>query len=297
MTDPWIVEPGQYDLTEDDYHADPVKGGSLSSTGARTLITACPARFHYEREHRRADTKAFDHGHAAHMLVLGSGAPIAEIAAQDWRTKAAKEAAAEAREAGAIPLLTKDAMRVRDMAAALGEHPVAGPLFARPGRAEQSYVGRDPETGVMCRIRIDWQPDVDDDARLIVVDYKSTVKAHPAAFARSMADYGYHQQGPFYTDVLTWLGLDHGQPPRFVLVAQEKEPPYLVTICEPTERALEWGRVLNRKARDTYRECTETGHWPGYSDGIEPLDLPGWLDHQYEAAFEAGRYDTIGDLQ
>lgn len=296
MSEP-ITEPGVYQLTEAEYHADPVKGGSLSSTGARALLPpSCPARFHYDRQHGRADTATFDYGHAAHSLVLGVGDPIAVVEADDWRTKAAKTARDEARAAGCTPLLAKDATRVEEMAAALRQHPVAGPLFSRPGRAEQSIVYRDPESGVMCRVRTDWMPDVPEDSRVILVDYKSTVDAHPAAFAKSMTTYGYHQQGPFYCDGITALGLDHGQPPLFVLVAQEKTPPYLVTVGQPTARAIEWGRVLNRKARDIYRWCTEADYWPGYSDAIEPLDIPGWLDNHYEAAHDAGAYDTLEDL-
>lgn len=296
MAEP-IVEPGVYDLTDAEYHADPVKGGSLSSTGARALLPpSCPARFHYDREHGRADTAAFDHGRAAHALVLGVGEPIASLPFKDRRTNAYKAAVLEARAAGKTPLLEKDAEQVWRMAAALREHPVAGPLFTRPGVAELSLVYRDPESGVMCRVRTDWMPDVDADSRVLVVDYKTTVDAHPAAFAKAMAKYGYHQQGPFYCDGITALGLDHGREPQFVLVAQEKEPPFLVTVGAPTARAIEWGRVLNRKARDLYRECTEADHWPGYSDAIEPLDIPGWLDSHYDFAATAGAYDTIGDL-
>lgn len=296
MTEP-ISEPGVYELTEDEYHADPVKGGSLSSTGARALLPpSCPARFHHDRVNGRADTAAFDHGHAAHALVLGIGAPIASLPFNDRRTNAYKDAVRQARTAGMTPLLAKDAEQVEDMAGALRAHPVAGPLFARPGMAELSLVYRDHDSGVMCRVRIDWMPNVDPDSRVLIVDYKTTTDAHPAAFARTMVKYGYHQQGPFYCDGITALGLDHCREPQFVLVAQEKTPPYLVTVGAPTPRALEWGRVLNRKARDIYRECVEADHWPGYSDAIEPLDIPGWLDNQYDDALDAGAFDTIGDL-
>jgi hypothetical protein len=188
---------------------------------------------------------------------------------------------------GAVPLLSKDVERINGMVAAVRRHPIAGPLFARPGKAEQSFFARDPETGVMCRTRVDWMPDVADGGRVLVVDAKTTRDAHPVRFAKSMTDFGYHQQGPFYGDVLSWLGLDHGQPPRFVLVAQEKEPPYLVTIAEPDEQAIEWGRELNRMALRTYARCTETGEWPGYDHGptgIASLALPGWQVAQYEAA-------------
>jgi hypothetical protein len=111
-----------------------------------------------------------------------------------------------------------------------------------------------------------------------------------------MADYGYHQQGPFYCDVLSWLGLDHGLDPRFVLIAQEKTPPYLVTVASPSAEAIEWGRVLNRKARDIYRTCMETGEWPGYPAVPVELNLPGWLLALYENAHAAGLYDTASDL-
>jgi hypothetical protein len=301
-----ITEPGVYDLTEAEYHADPVDpavGGSLSSTGARTIITSSPARYLWDRDHGRPDTRAFDAGRAAHREVLGAGGDVVVIEGSGkrpnaWDTTETKAAVAEARAAGKTPIRPHDAETVAAMADALRTHPIAGPLLARPGRAEQSFVGRDPESGVMCRIRVDWLPDVPANGRVLAVDYKTTTDASPHGFAASMARYGYHQQGPFYCDVLSWLDLDNGRPPLFVLVAQEKDPPYLVTVNTLTERAVEWGRVLNRKARDIYRHCTETGLWPGYDPGptgIAELDLPGWQIARYEAALDAGLFDLIGD--
>lgn len=303
MTEAWISEPGAYDLTDEQYHADPVVGGSLSSTGARTLVTSAPARYLWDREHGRPDTRAFDHGRAAHRKVLGAGSDVVVIAGTGkdpnaWNTNDTKAAVAEARAAGLTPIRPADAETVEAMAAALRAHPTVGPLFARPGRAEASFVARDEESGVMCRARIDWMPDVPATGRVLVVDYKTTTDASTRGFAASMAKYGYHQQGPFYCDVLTWLGLDNGRSPRTVLVAQEKEPPYLVNVGSPTDRAVEWGRVLNRKARHTYRTCTASGLWPGYDagpTGVADLDLPGWQVGQYEAALDAGHYDLIGD--
>lgn len=300
-TVPVITEPGVYDLTDEQYHGDPVLGGSLSSSGARTLATSTPARFAWERAYGRADTSSFDFGRAAHTHVLGTGAPIAEIGANDWRSPKTRAKADAARAAGMTPLLTKDAQRVYEMADRLREHPVAGPLLARDGVAEQSFVAADPETGVMCRARVDWLPDVGR-GRVIVVDYKSTVDASPEGFAKASAKHGYHQQGPWYGDVLTWLGLHNGQPPLFVLIAQEKTAPYLVTVNRLSPRAIEWGRVLNRKARDTYLTCTLTGQWPGYAQDprrpgerpqIVELDLPGWQVHQYESAMDAGAFDIV----
>ena len=36
------------------------------------------------------------------------------------------------------------------------------------------------------------------------------------------------------------------------------------------------GRELNRLAIEIYRDCTEAGVWPGYSDEIELISLPAW---------------------
>jgi hypothetical protein len=296
--EPWITDPGHYpELTDDEYHADPVVGGSLSSTGARALLPpGCPARFDYDRRNGRADRAVFDYGRAAHAVVLGTGAPIAMLPFDDRRSKAYKEAAAGAREQGKTPLLERDAVKVFEMADALLEHPIAGPLLSRPGAAEQSYVARDPASGVMCRIRVDFLPTIEPGGRVILVDYKTTANAYPPAFARSAFSYGYHQQGDFYRAVLRWLGLADDRA-EFVIVAQEKEPPYLVSVLTFKPRAMEWAEVLNRKARDVYRHCTADGHWPGYEAGPVELDLPGWLDHAYDLADLAGEYDPIGDAE
>lgn len=299
MTEPTITEPGIYDLTEAEYHADPVKGGSLSSTGARRLITATPAHFQWERLNKRADTNTFAFGRAAHREVLGKGGDYVVIRGtgkdpNSWNTNATKAAVKEATDAGLTPIRPTDEETILAMAAALREHPVAGPLFARPGVSEQSFVARDPESGVMCRTRIDWLPDVAAGARAIVVDYKTTTDASPEGFAESMGKYGYHQQAAFYTDALVWLGL--AEDVQFVLVAQEKDPPHLVIVGCPDAPAIEWGRVLNRKARDIYRQCADGDDWPGYP--LEPvsLALPMWLERKYETADAAGTYLTTGDL-
>jgi PDDEXK-like domain of unknown function (DUF3799) len=300
VTPTLIDKPGVYDLPAEVYHADPVKGGSLSSTGARQLLT-CPARYEHQRRHGRPDKKEFDLGRAAHARVLGAGDDVEVIVGTGknpnaWATDADKAAVARARAAGRTPIKPVDAETIEEMAAALRAHPDAGPLFAREGQPEQVLIYQDEETGVWCRVMADWIPTVAPTGRVLVVDYKSTTNADPAAFARIVAAYGYHDQGAFYTDAVTALGLDNGNDPAFVIVAQEKEPPYLVSVHPLDSEALAWGRIRMRKARDIYQRCTDTGHWPGYrSDRLAPLALPSYVVHQYEAAEQAGQYDIEGD--
>lgn len=288
--------PGVYDLTAEDYHADPVPGGSLSSSGAKRLLPpSCPALFHHWATVGQEHKQAFDLGHAAHTLVLGVGAQMSVVDADDWRTKAAKDARAAAYAAGETPLLRAEHEQLVAMAAALAEHPSAGALL-RPGtgNAEQTLIWQDQETGVWRRAMLDWTTHAAD-GRLWIVDYKTTRSADPSAVSKALENYGYLQQAPWYLDGATELGLAGDLEPAFLFVFQEKTPPYLVTVAQPDPEVLAWGRRRNRKALDVYRRCVETGHWPGYADDVISVALPRWATYQHEAADIAGHYDIEGD--
>ena len=256
--------PGVYDgMPEDVYHGDPVPGGSLSSSGARKLLSpSCPAKFRYEADNPPAAKDYFELGSAAHKLVLGAGTEIITIKAPDWRTKAAKDERDAARAEGFLPLLTAEHEQVLAMAAALRAHPVASALFnPERGKPEQSLFWQDAPTGVWRRARLDWLPDVSARERLIVADYKTSASASPAAFARSVANYGYHQQDAWYRDAVRAVGLS--ADPAFLFVVQEKEPPYLVTVAELDTPSVQAGRELNRQAIELYRACSRERHLAG----------------------------------
>jgi len=288
-----LTEPGVYDLDAETYHADPVEGGSLSSTGARKLMPpSCPATFRYWVDHPEQHKAVFDFGQAAHAEVLGIGRPLRVIDADDWRTKAAREQRDAAYAAGETPLLAADHNTVREMAAALRRHRDASALLdPDSGAGEQTLIWRDPATGVACRAMLDWLPE-HSGGRLIVPDYKTCASAEPGAIARSMASYGYHQQAAWYLDGVKAL-LDLGDlDPAFVFIFQEKTPPYLVTVAQVHPEDITWGRRLNAKAIDTYAECTRAGHWPAYTEQPISIELPAYTRRQLEDAWIAGDLDT-----
>lgn len=274
-----VIIPGVYDIPADAYHADPVPGGSLSSSGARRLLATCPARYRYEVDHPSNDsTDAFDLGHAAHRLVLGAGPDLVRIDAQEWRTNAIKDEVAAARAAGNVPLRPTEYDTVHAMAAALRAHPVA-PLLFTAGRPEQTLLW--PDGNIWRRALLDWLPDAPA-GRMILPDYKTCRSAAIPDLTKAISDHGHHMQGAWYLDGLRALGLADERA-RFVLVCQEKTPPYLVTVVQPTDFAiLRVARDDNRRAIEIYRRCVETGHWPGYSDDIELVPLPGWVEAEYE---------------
>lgn len=277
-----ITEPGVYDIPADAYHADPVPGGSLSSSGARRLLPpSCPALFRYEQLHGRKPRRVFEVGHAAHALVLGTGPELVKVDADSWRTNAAKDAAAQARERGAVPLLPDEYAEIHAMADALRAHPVARALFDPDhGTPEQSLFWRDKPSGIWRRAMLDWLPDPGR-GRLIVPDYKTTTCAAPDELSKTVHKYGYHQQHAQYVDGAQALGLG-GQDAAFVFVFQEKTAPYLVTVIELDALALRIGRDLNRQAIDLYAQCSRSGVWPGYSDDVVLTPLPVWVERAYE---------------
>ncbi len=277
-----ITEPGLYPtVTAEQYHADPVAGGSLSSTGARALLPpSCPALFRYWADHPREHRKAWDIGHAAHRLVLGAGADFAVIEHDEWRTKAAKAEVAEARAAGLTPIKPAEHEQVQAMAAAIRAHPLASVLLAPEfGLHEATIVWRDPVTGVQHRAMLDTlQHRPPGGRRSLVVDYKSTASAEPEALRSTVHRLGYHQQEDLYRDAV-----EHGlgwPRPGFLFVFQEKTPPYLVTIVELDPVAQAIGAARNHWARTTYRTCLESGNWPAYVEGVHMLALPRWVERE-----------------
>ncbi|MYZ37506.1 hypothetical protein GT002_20975 [Streptomyces sp. SID4917] len=262
-------------MTNEEYHAD---RGSLSSSGARLLLPpSCPALFRHAQDTPQEPKKTFELGTAAHKLVLGEGPDLVRIDATEWRSAAVKADVADVRAAGGVPLKPAEYEQVHAMADALRHHPVAAALFdpAR-GRPEQSLFWRDRPTGVMRRARFDWLPQPRT-GRLIIPDYKTCRSAEPAALARAVEEYGYHQQADWYRSGAKALGLADDTA-AFVFVCQEKTAPYLVSVIELDANAMRIGAARNRRALQIYADCVETGHWPGYSDDIAYLSLPFWAE-------------------
>ena len=279
-----------YDLDHEAYHADPVAGGSLSSTGARLLLPpSCPAKFRFVRDHGEAPRKAWDFGSVAHLLALGAGPSYRLIEGgggpdgDQWNTKVAKANVEAARAAGEIPVKQADLDTAQAMVAALRDDPVAGPLFT-PGRGtpEASIIWQDKASSVWCRSRPDWLPDTDPDTgRLVLIEYKTAASVDGDTLQRAAYDHGYHVQAWWLTEAARAVGLSPA--PNIVFVFQEKDPPFLVSVREPTDRFLNLGGIMARRALDIYAQCTAAELWPGYAadpDGIDEikwLDLPPWV--------------------
>lgn len=276
-----ITEPGVYDIRFEDYVSDPVPGGSLSNSEAKHLMPpkGNPARFRWEKDHKRPTKRVFEIGTAAHALVLGTGPVLVRIDAENWRTDKAKQDAEDARADGMVPLLPHEYQMVQDMATALREHRAAAALFSPDrGHAEQSLFWIDQPTGVWRRARLDHLP-FPTNERAILADYKTCISADEASCSKSLWDLGYGRQAATYLDGTRELGRADDEA-TYVIVYQEKTAPYLVHVFEVDAMALQIARAQNRDALELYARCAAEDRWPGWED-VDLLGVPAWIENSY----------------
>lgn len=141
------------------------------------------------------------------------------------------------------------------------------------GVPESSAFWHDPETGVLCRCRPDWQQDVGDKHALLL-DVKTYSDASPAEFARQCARKRYEVQAAYYSD---GYALASGRNVLgFIFVAVETEYPFAASAVMLDEMSLESGRTKYRRDLNTYAQCLKTGEWPGHGAVIHQVSLPQW---------------------
>lgn len=158
---------------------------------------------------------------------------------------------------------------------AIMAHPAASALLSGEGVAEASVYWTDPATGELCRCRPDyWRKDG------VIADLKTTEDASPEGFAKSLVNYRYHVQAPWYLGGMT-AAYEAGhfpegwqRPRAFAFIAVEKRAPYAVAVYVLDSESLEIGARMMRRDLDTLAECRRTGVWPGYGDTLQQLGVP-----------------------
>lgn len=273
------MKTGLFDLEEAKYHADPCDVPSLNQTTATVLVNRSPAHAYAQHPKLggtvRKRSNDFDKGHAIHRLLLGKGANFVIIDAENYRTKAAKEARDQAYEEGKTPLLQR---QHDDLVIA------AGKLRQRLDEHEE-HVGfgghveavalwvetADDGTEVQCRARLDhfYGTTID--------DLKTTSNASPDKFARSAYDYGYDIQAAAYRSAIEHIHPRLAGRIDYRLVLCELDDPWAIAVTRPTSEFFALGEARWRRAINIWARCLKHNDWPSYNDGrTYPLDPPGW---------------------
>jgi hypothetical protein len=290
---PLITQAGAYpDIDNADYHRNPnlLPGPSLSSSGAKVLLSKSPLHYWYDsplnpNRPPEADRAHFNVGKAAHDMVLLSERwpdhyhvlPEGFSRAATKKFADAIEEADAAAESGMTVLRYEDAQTVHAVAEALQRNSLAVATLTN-GVTEETLCWQDPRTGVWLRARPDFRPNSILEKRdvMVVSDLKFVVatNATPDGFAKSIHQFGYHQSAAFYSDGIKAV---YGHyPTHWVHVVVEKDAPHCVALYELPGEDIERGRVLNRRAIDLFAHCLEYNAWPGYADDPKQVGLPIW---------------------
>lgn len=294
-----VTAPGLYfDVSCDDYFADPCPQPSLSNSGIGVLLHQTP--MHFAAQHPRlnggVDAKKcsaqMHRGSVVHRLALGAGKDYVVIDAESFRSNAAKEARDTAEAAGLCPILVHQFEQAQEQAKAVRQH-LEEILMGEPFLPEVVLAWQidTPHGKIWARAMLDaWCPTLN-----MVVDLKSTTNASQAALIRRMADGGYDTQAAWYGRGLEHVLLKHGEI-RFVTLFCETEPPHgsqAVTIDEAW-RTSSWD--LCEEAVEVFARCQKANRWPGYPRNPVRLSPPDWLirDRMYRG-FARDGHDTLDD--
>lgn len=288
-----IDRPGIYeDVSEKDYHSDPVVTPSLSSSIAKLMVTRSPRHAWYEHPRLNkakaleveAPTRAMDIGTATHKLILGKGRLIKVVNFDDYRKADARAARDAARNAGQVPILADDMKSVETLAEACRDQ-ITGTELAGifdNGSAEVTMVWAEAG-GVLCRSRVDWLPAAArDGGHVTVVDLKTTGgSASPEEWQRTAFDMGFDIQDAFYRRGLADL-IPNVRSVQFKFLVLEQDPPYGLTVNEFSGQALYEAVELVELGIRMWGACLARNQWPGYPIETTHMDPPKWRSERAE---------------
>ncbi len=256
-------------MSNEDYHGD---RSAVSSTQLKRMLIS-PAHFLSKLSEPEDSTEALLFGSVLHGRLLEPDTFESRFFAMqkvNRATKAGKQIYAErlVEAAGRIvyPVAWKEPIeRIIDNAMA---HRRARELLSK-GEAEVALVWLDEETGIKCKVKLDWwNPGT-------LVDVKSAEDVTSDGFRKACGRLGYALSAAMYGEAVFQIT---GDEPDWAFLACEKGRPNTVAVYRATQRMLERGRNDFRRALRRLAECRARGHFPMLQAAgeWEDIDLPPW---------------------
>jgi len=267
---------GIHRLSDRDYFAIDLP----SSSATKVLLSGPNAKLAYERENPREDNDDFTVGAYVHALCLDPDSVeqnfimVGDINRRTNDGKAEWAALQSRAQRTGARVLTSDLREKGElMARSVLAHPSATAILRAASEREVTVIGE--IGGRPAKAKIDAIASVinaDGSVDTVIIDVKTTQSADPRTFAADAAKYGYFHQAAWYTRLLRqhrkWVE-------DFVIVAVEKNPPYLVAVFRIPSVAVS---VADRKIDEVAERWwkVQAGDRTGYPQDIVELEPPKW---------------------
>lgn len=298
------------DLSNDDYHGEKY-ADYISGSNIAVVLEKSPAHLRYAE---RKETEALLFGTAMHCAILEPDvyekAFIRDISKDDYPDALTSDAAIKAwlKARGISGYSTKKTPELIEMVRNTGEDIqiwselkqsfdesaegkviVSKDGFEKIEMMKKTIVGYYPKyfsnfipeisligslDGIKVKVRLDMIY-TDKNGDEWIVDLKSCVSAEPEKFGRDAHKLHYYEKMALQHDCFT---VAFGRKPAgVILLAQEKEYPFIPQAYVMTEEQITEGRVNYRDAMYWINDCMRGDSWPAYGGGIQELSTPGYV--------------------
>jgi exodeoxyribonuclease VIII len=257
-------------MKRDDYHAE--RRAVPSSQLKRMRVG--PAHFMCGLNEPEESTEAMLFGTVLHGRMLESDSFTARFFAMPKVNRQTKEGKALAEsyrvEAAGRTMFPADWLpgieRIVDNARM---HDKAREILGT-GEAEVVLAWIDPETGIKCKVRVDWWH-----GPRVLADVKSALDVTWEGFSKACARFHYALSAAMYCEGVFQVT---GETPEWAFIACEKEAPNTVAVYRASDAFLRRGQQDFRRALRYLAECRSRNHFPMLQgDGDwESIDLPRW---------------------
>lgn len=270
-------------MTAAEYHAHPAIGASMLET-FRDSRRKFHALYVAKTMTPSAPTPAMQLGTLVHMKLLeperfneAVAEPFPSVA-PDGKKWLRREGSDHQRwwqeeidkRAGMIACDEQTLDLIDAIAAAVRGNSRASWLLSQQGEPEFPIFWTDPDTGLQCKIMVDW-------FAAIKLDLKTACDPSPQAYASALVRLGYHRKLAHYK-----CGLSHfcGDETEFVHVAIGTSAPHCVACYEVDDRdrqGFNLGAAQRRRTLYELAECYRTDDWrEPWEKSVVTLQLPPW---------------------
>lgn len=269
----------------------------------------CPAKYWYKRNKQKT-TKSMDFGNLVHISLLEphlleqkvqvmpdltqgiltkKGLPSKTPKNSDeYRARVAKF---YADNPNVMIVEHEELEKLVSIKNNLSDYPEIQWFFKEKGKEELTLVWECPDTGILCKARIDKALLNPNKKAYYLVDIKTAYDADASTFSYESGKRGYHVQSAHYLDGAKALGFA-SENCEFAHVVLENQAPHLIASYQLDDDDIELGRLLVKRAKQIYARCKEQDDFPAYPDGIRPISLKktsrDWFQTQLELTQEYG---------